>query len=220
MGRQILSWVAQGSLWDEESKETDGWSLKVKLSQHNTVKQLYSNKNFLNMAIRSWHWVCETHHVSSLSRYVHWWARETLKRENTPEFQQDTWQVFPNFPVAQTEVCWVGYGKMRWISGQLSDQTKKSSIRGWASICEDFPMIWLCSTKDDDNEDCRSSELQLTETWKTWSVGVAETRFSYIMHGRSYISCSIQLKLCFHSQTCSRESQAQPWSSDLLQAHS
>ena len=53
MGRQILSWVAQGSLWDEESKKTDGWSLKVKLSQHNIVKQLYSNKNFLNMAIMS-----------------------------------------------------------------------------------------------------------------------------------------------------------------------
>ena len=37
---------------------------------------------------------------------------------------------------------------------------------------------------------------------------VAETRFSYTTPGRSYASCSIQLKLCFHSQTCSHESQS------------
>ena len=67
---------------------------------------------------------------------------------------------------------------------------------------------WSGSTRDDDNKDCSSSELQMTETWKTSSVGVAETRFSCITHGRSYVSCSIQLKLCFHSQTCSHESQS------------
>ena len=170
MGRQILSWVAQGSLWDEESKKTDGWSLKVKLSQHNIVKQLYSNKNFLNMAIMSWQWVCETHHVSSLSRHVRWWARETLKRENTPEFQQDTWQVLPNFPVAQTEVCWwVGYPKRdglvaNWVirlrSHRFVDKHPSVGIFQWSD-----------STRDDNNEDCSSSELQLTETWKTSSVG-------------------------------------------------